>query len=113
MAALGPGLLFLSFKDEEKEEEEKETAAKRRQWVAPFSDMLEAFVLQFIDKPGVVQFLDKMVVVPAVVQRQILGGDRGVPAPQIMEFIVEMIQLLLIIIGVIVACQCPRSWVFV
>ena len=43
--------------------------------------------LQFIDKPGVVQFLDKVVVVPVVVQRQVLGSDHCVPASQTMDFV--------------------------
>ena len=42
---------------------------------------------------GVVQFLNKVVFVPIVVQRQVLGSDRGVPVPQIMEVFVEVTQL--------------------
>ena len=37
------------------------------------------------------------------------GSDRGVPAPQIMG-IVEVTPLALVIVGVIVVCQCHRSW---
>ena len=55
--------------------------------------------------------LARVVVVPVTVQRQFLGSDRGVPAPQIMG-IVEVIPLVFVIVGVIVVCQCHRSWRF-
>ena len=38
-------------------------------------------------------------------------GDRGVPSAQIMEFIVEVLQLVLV--GVIVACQAPQIMEFI
>ena len=90
MAALGEQRLFLRIEEEEKEEEEEEVAESR--WGG--------------------QFLVKVVAVPVVVRRQVLGSpwcasatdhglrggdsacaclsgaDRGVPMPQIMEVFV-------------------------
>ena len=76
---------------------------KRQQWVAPFSDVLEAFVMQeTVDIPQL-QFIDKLGVVPV--------GARGVPVPQTMDA-VEEIPLVRFFVEQIVVCQFHRSWRF-
>ena len=60
-------------------------------------------------KPGVVEFLDKLVVVPVVVQRHFLGSARGVQVPQTTDA-VEEIPLVRVFVEQIVVCQYHRSW---
>ena len=60
-------------------------------------------------KPGVVQFLDKLVAVPVVVQRHVLGSARGVPAPQTTDAVEEILPVR-VFVEQIVVCQYHRSW---
>ena len=51
--------------------------------------------------------MDKLVVVPDVVRRHVLGSARGVPAPQTMDA-VEEIPLVRVFVEQIVVCQVPQ-----